>query len=333
MAEWEFAHKIFLWLLLLLPVAIAWHAWRYWKKQPMMGYSTFAFIPKNKGWKTYLVHIPFALRIIAIALLIVAMARPQSSTSWQDIKTEGIDIIIAMDISGSMLARDFEPNRLEAAKNIGADFIKNRPNDRIGLVVYSAEAFTQCPLTTDHERLINLFGELEHGLIQDGTAIGMGLTNAVNRLKESDAKSKVIILLTDGENNAGAIAPITAAEIAKTFGVKVYTIGIGSLGKAPFPQADVFGRIRYQMRDVKIDEVLLKEIAEMTDGQYFRATDNESLSTIYNDIDQLEKTIIEETQFERKNEEYFILVVIALGLLGIEFMLKNLILKSGITHV
>ena len=333
MAEWEFAHKGFLWLLGLLPFILFWHVWRYWKRQPLMGYSTFSFIPKNKGWKTYLIHVPFALRLLALGLLIIAMARPQSSTSWQDIKTEGIDIIIAMDISGSMLARDFEPNRLEAAKNIGSAFIKNRSNDRIGLVVYSAEAFTQCPLTTDHERLINLFGELEHGLIQDGTAIGMGLTNAVNRLKESDAKSKVIILLTDGENNAGAIAPITAAEIAKTFGVRVYTIGIGSLGQAPFPQADVFGRIRYQMREVKIDEPLLEEIAAMTDGQYFRATDNESLTTIYNEIDQLEKTIIEETQFERKNEEYFTLTLIALGLLALEFVFRNLILNSSITHV
>ncbi len=333
MADWEFAHIEWLWGLLIIPFIVAWYVWKYWRRQPVMGYATLQFLPEQHGWKSYLVHLPFALRLLVLAGLLTAMARPQSSTSWQDVKTEGIDIVLAMDISSSMLARDFEPNRLEAAKQVGVEFIQNRPNDRIGLVVYSGESFTQCPLTTDHEKLVNLFAELEHGMIQDGTAIGMGLANAVNRLKESDAKSKVVILLTDGENNAGSIAPVTAAEIATTFGVKVYTIGVGTKGQAPMPTQDMFGRIRYQMQDVNIDEKSLQEIADLTNGQYFRATDNQSLATIYEEIDRMEKTIIEETQYEKKNEEYFVLALAALLLLGLEYVLRTLVLKSALTDV
>lgn len=333
MADWEFAHIEFLWLFALLPLVIGWHILRYWKRQPVMGYSTTQFLGNQTGLKPYLVHSLFVLRLLAISLLIIAMARPQSSSSWQDVKTEGIDIVIAMDISGSMLARDFDPDRLEASKNVAAEFIRNRPNDRIGLVVYSGESFTQCPLTTDHDKLINLFDELKNGMIKDGTAIGMGLANAVNRLKDSDAKSKVVILLTDGENNVGSIPPITAAEIAATFGVKVYTIGVGTKGQAPMPVSDMFGRRRYQMMDVNIDEETLEEIADLTGGSYFRATDEKSLAEIYAQIDTMEKTIIEETQYEKKYEEFFPLALAALGLLLLEVLLRRTLFTNAIADV
>jgi len=298
-----------------------------------MGYSAVALIGTHRGYKTFFIHAAFALRLLALAAIIVGLARPQSSMSWQDVTTEGIDIIMAMDISSSMLARDFEPNRLEAAKEVAIRFIEGRPNDRIGLVVYSGESFTQCPLTTDHEKLINLFKEIKNGMIKDGTAIGMGLTNAVNRLKESTAKSKVIILLTDGENTAGSIPPLTAAEIAATFGVKVYTIGVGTKGQAPMPVQDMFGRIRYQMMDVNIDEESLQKIADLTKGRYFRATDNDKLQEIYAEIDQMEKTVIEEKQYEKKYEEFLPLALLAIGLLVAEYLIRRFLLNSAVTHV
>ncbi|MEX2595535.1 MAG: VWA domain-containing protein [Salibacteraceae bacterium] len=333
MADWEFAHIELLWLLLIIPVLILFYVYRYWQKQPVMGFSNAGFFGLKNSYKSYAVHLPFALRMLAITSIIVGLARPQSSMSWQNVKTEGIDIVMAVDISSSMLAKDFEPNRLEASKEIAMDFIKKRPNDRIGLVVYSGESFTQCPLTTDHDKLINLFQDLKNGIIQDGTAIGMGLANAVNRLKKSDAKSKVVILLTDGENTSGAIPPLTAAEIASTFGVKVYTIGVGSKSQAPMPVQDVFGRTNYRMMDVNIDEELLKEIARLTKGKYFRATDNESLVTVYDEIDAMEKTVIEETQFEKKYEEFLPLALFALGLLLLEFLLRRTLLKSTLVDV
>jgi Ca-activated chloride channel family protein len=222
-------------------------------------------------------HIPVVLRTLAVALLIVAIARPQSSSSWQDVTTEGIDITLCLDVSTPCLAEDFKPNRLEASKKVAMNFMQGRPNDRMGLVIFSAESFTQCPLTTDHSILLNLFKDVKTGMLQDGTAIGLGLATSVQRLKDSEAISKVVILLTDGDNNAGAIAPITAAEIAKEFGVRVYTIGVGTRGTAPFPFTDPFGRTRYQDMEVRINEPLLKEIAEMTGGKYFRATDNAAL--------------------------------------------------------
>jgi Ca-activated chloride channel family protein len=238
-----------------------------------------------------------------LSLLIAAMAKPQSSSSWHNQTIEGIDIVIALDISGSMLARDFQPNRLEAAKNVASEFIAGREYDRMGLVIFSAESFTQCPLTTDRAVLMNLFQNIESGMIEDGTAIGLGLANAVSRLKDSEAKSKVIILLTDGENNRGEIAPITAAEIAKTFGIRVYTIGVGSIGTAPYPVQTPFG---IQMRDVevKIDEKTLQTIANLTDGQYFRATSNLKLAEIYKEIDKLEKSKIDNKELSSKTEEY-----------------------------
>ena len=333
MSDWEFAHIEFLVALAVIPLLVLWYVFKYWNRQAVVGYSTSQFFQGKTGWKSKIHHALFVLRVLAISAIIVALARPQSSSSWQDIKTEGIDIVIAFDISSSMLARDFEPNRLEAAKEVAIEFIKNRPNDRIGLVVYSGESFTQCPLTTDHDKLINLFEQLENGMVTDGTAIGMGLANAVNRLKESTSKSKVVILLTDGESNMGSIPPITAAEIATTFGVKVYTIGVGTKGQAPMPVSDMFGRIRYQNMDVNIDEETLTQIAELTNGQYFRATNNESLESIYAEIDKLEKTVIEETQYEKKYEEFFSLALIALGLLLAELILRRTIFKSATSHV
>lgn len=333
MANWEFAHIEFLYAFIVLPVLVAWYIYKYWNRQPVLRYSTSAFLSKVKTAKTWMVHIPIILRLLAIAGIIIALARPQSSSSWQDIKTEGIDIVLAVDISSSMLARDFEPNRLEAAKEVAVEFIKSRPNDRIGLVVYSGESFTQCPLTTDHEKLINLFKDIKNGMITDGTAIGMGLANAVNRLKESDAKSKVVVLLTDGENTAGSIPPITAAEIAATYGVKVYTIAVGTMGQAPMPVPDMFGRIRMQMMEVNIDEESLEEIASLTGGKYFRATDNDKLVSVYAEIDQMEKTIIEETQYEKKYEQFLPLALMAMGLLLLELLVRKFYLKSLIADV
>jgi Ca-activated chloride channel family protein len=333
MPDWDFAHIEFLWALLIIPALVGWHVWRFWKDRPTVSYSNTNWLNETDNNKVWLIHLVLGLRIMAIALMIVALARPQNSTQLQSITTEGIDIVLAMDISSSMLARDFDPNRLEAAKNVAIDFIKGRPDDRIGLVVYSGESFTQCPLTTDHDKLINLMSELKNGMIKDGTAIGMGLANAVNRLKESDAKSKVVILLTDGENTAGSIAPVTAAEIAATYEVRVYTIGVGTKGLAPMPYQDALGRISYQNAEVNIDEESLEEIAKITNGKYFRATNNEKLEDIYSEIDALEKTIIEETQFEKKSEEFLPLALWSLALFCLEYLIRRFTLKSAITDV
>ena len=280
-----FANPTYLYLLLLLIPLIGWYIYKLSKSQASMQVSSSEVfqLPEARSWKIYLRHVPFLLRMVLIALLIVVLARPQSTNSWQNSSTEGIDIMLAMDISSSMLAQDLKPNRLEAAKDVAASFINGRQNDNIGLVVFAAESFTQCPLTTDHTVLLNLFKDIQPGIIQDGTSIGLGLANAVSRIKDSQAKSKVIILLTDGVNNAGEIAPVTASEIAKTFGVRVYTIGVGTQGEAPYPFQTAFG-IQYQNVPVEIDEPTLKQIAATTGGQYFRATDNASLKAIYEEI-------------------------------------------------
>ena len=266
--------------------------------------------------------------MIAIALVIVILARPQSTNSWQNSSTEGIDIMMAIDISSSMLAQDLRPNRLEAAKNVAAAFINGRPNDNIGLVVFSAESFTQCPLTTDHAILLNLFKNIQSGMIEDGTAIDLGLANAVSHIKDNQAKSKMIILLTDGSNNRGEIAPVTAAEIAKTFGIRVYTIGVGTKGEAPYPFRLPGGMIQTQMIPVDIDEPTLKQIATTTGGQYFRATDNASLKEIYSEIDQMEKTKISVREYSKKQEEYKNIALLLLALLLLELLLKHTLLKK-----
>ncbi|MCB0480365.1 MAG: VWA domain-containing protein [Flavobacteriales bacterium] len=324
----EFANKEWLWALLVIPALLAWYVYRYFNFRALVTMPSLdAFSEMGMSLKEKLRHSLLILRLVAISLLILAMTRPQSSSSWQDISTEGIDIILAIDISGSMLAEDFKPNRLEASKEVAVKFIEERPNDRIGLVVYSGESFTQCPLTTDHAVLKNLFLEIKNGMIEDGTAIGMGLATAVNRLKDSEAKSKVIILLTDGSNTTGSIPPLTAAEIAKSFGVRVYTIGVGTNGQAPYPVQTPFG-IQYQQMEVKIDEATLQGIADATGGQYFRAVDKKKLEGIYQEIDKMEKSKIEVTEFRKKSEEFFPLVLVALVLLGLEYMLRNTYFKS-----
>ena len=325
-----FANPSYIYLLLLLIPLIGWYFWKMRKNQASVEMSSSqAFdAPKAVTAKVYLRHVPFVLRMIAIALVIVILARPQSTNSWQNSSTEGIDIMMAIDISSSMLAQDLRPNRLEAAKNVAAAFINGRPNDNIGLVVFSAESFTQCPLTTDHAILLNLFKNIQSGMIEDGTAIGLGLANAVSRIKDSQAKSKVIILLTDGSNNRGEIAPVTASEIAKTFGIRVYTIGVGTKGEAPYPFRLPGGMIQTQMIPVDIDEPTLKQIATTTGGQYFRATDNASLKEIYSEIDQMEKTKISVREYSKKQEEYKNIALLLLALLLLELLLKHTLLKQ-----
>jgi Ca-activated chloride channel family protein len=323
-----FADPHFLYLLLIVPAIIAFYVLKQRKAYASLRLP--GLNPLDKSGTTirnYLQHLLFAIRMIAVLLLIFVLARPQSTDKFQDVSTEGIDIILTLDISGSMLARDFKPDRLEASKNVATEFISGRPYDRIGLVVFSGESFTQCPLTTDHAVLINLLREIQSGMIEDGTAIGMGLANAVNRIKDSEAKSKVIILLTDGINNRGEIAPGTAAGIAKTFGIRVYTIGVGTQGMAPYPVQTPFGT-QYQNMPVEIDEAILKDIAQTTGGRYFRATDNNKLVQVYGEIDKLEKSKIDVKQFTRKNEKYLIPGLIAFCLLAVEIFIRYTVLRK-----
>jgi len=324
-----FANPTYLYLLLLLIPLIGWYIYKLCKSQASLQVSTSApfDLPEAKSWKVYLRHVPFILRMVIIALLILILARPQSTNSWQNTSTEGIDIMLALDISTSMRAEDLKPNRLEAAKDVAASFINGRANDNIGLVVFAGESFTQCPLTTDHTVLLNLFKDIQMGMIEDGTAIGLGLANAVSRIKDSQAISKVIILLTDGVNNMGEIAPVTAAEIAKSFGVRVYTIGVGTQGSAPYPFQTPFGT-EYRNIAVEIDEPALKQIAAITGGQYFRATDNASLKSIYSEIDEMEKTKISVQQFSKKQEEYMLWAIWLFVLLLVEILLRNTLLRN-----
>lgn len=323
----KFANPEAFYLLLLVPLAIAWLWFKGSKSYPTFQVSDLSIFPSRRSrWKEYLLYFTWLLRLIVFSLLVAALARPQSTSSRQDINIEGIDIMMAMDISGSMLAEDFRPNRLEAAKDVAKDFITGRSTDRIGLVVFSGESFTQCPLTSDHGVLLSLIDEIKSGMIVDGTAIGDGLGTAVNRLKESQAVSKVIILLTDGENNRGFIDPLSAAEIAKVYNLRVYTIGVGTIGTAPYPIETPFG-IQYQQMEVRIDEALLGQIADMTGGRYFRATDKSSLKAIYKEIDQLEKSKIDVTEFKKKKEEFLPFAFGALILLIIDFLISSTLLR------
>jgi len=304
MKDLTFQSPVYFYLLIVIAVMVAWYIWKEKDARATLQFSTLKGFELNPGkWRSFLRHILFLLRIAAIGLIIFALARPQSTKHWRNVSTEGIDIMLALDISSSMLARDFKPDRLEASKDVAIQFISSRPNDRIGLVVFSGESFTQCPLTTDHAVLINLFHEVKSGMIEDGTAIGNGLATAINRLKESKAKSKVIILLTDGVNNKGEISPLTAAEIAQTFGIRVYTIGVGTMGMAPYPVNTPFG-VQYQNMKVEIDEKVLKQIAKETGGKYFRATNNNKLIAIYKQIDQLEKSKIKVNEISKREEQY-----------------------------
>ena len=329
MRDLHFANPEWLYGLLVLIPMIAWYVWRQIRRTNSLLVSGLQPFEKiGTPVKAWLRHILFVLRVLAIALLFIVIARPQSVNRWQKVNTEGIDIIIDLDISSSMLAQDFKPNRLEAAKNVAIQFVSGRPDDRIGLVVFSGESFTQCPLTTDHAVLINLFHQVQSGMIEDGTAIGDGLATSINRLKDSKAKSKVVILLTDGMNNRGDIAPLTAAKIASTFGIRVYTIGVGTIGTAPYPIQTPYGGTRYQQMKVQIDEDMLKQIASMTGGKYFRATDNKKLQEIYNAIDKLEKSKIDVKQFSRKEEEYLKFALWAAVLLLAEWFLRKMVFRT-----
>jgi len=317
-----FAYPYFLYLLLLLPLVLFWYWRQNRKRSAAITYSNLEiFEGLNKTLKERLRHLPLILRLIGLGLLIIALARPQSFSAGENVYTEGIDVAILLDISGSMLAEDFKPNRLEAAKDVIDDFVAGRTTDKIGLVVFASESFTQCPLTIDYPVLRGLLGDIKSGIIEDGTAIGTAIANGVNRLKDSEAKSKVIILLTDGVNNSGEIDPITAAQIAKKFGIRIYTVGVGTEGEAPYPFQTPFGK-RYQMVPVEIDEKVLNEVAKITDGNYYRATDNKKLEEIYEIIDTLEKTRVEITSYRKAKELFY-------GWLGagLFFILLELILS------
>ena len=324
----HFASPYYLWLLTLLVPMIGYYVWRTLQGGAAIRISSVAGVVRApKTVRYYLRHLPFALRATAFALLVVALARPQDVEQNVRTNTEGIDIMLAIDVSGSMLARDFKPDRITAAKEVAGSFIADRYGDRIGLVAFAGEAFTQSPLTTDQSTLQTLLARIRSGLIEDGTAIGNGLATAINRLRESEAKSKVIILLTDGVNNRGEIAPLTAAEIAKAQGIRVYTIGVGTEGMAPYPAIDMFGNITFVNQKVEIDEKTLTAISDMTGGKYFRATDKAKLKAIYDEINQLEKSKVEVTEHVSYHELYLAWVLAALGLLLAEFLLANLVLK------
>ena len=324
----HFASPYYLWLLTLLVPMIGYYVWRTLQGGAAIRISSVAGVVRApKTVRYYLRHLPFALRAAAFALLVVALARPQDVEQNVRTNTEGIDIMLAIDVSGSMLARDFKPDRITAAKEVAGSFIADRYGDRIGLVAFAGEAFTQSPLTTDQSTLQTLLARIRSGLIEDGTAIGNGLATAINRLRESEAKSKVIILLTDGVNNRGEIAPLTAAEIAEAQGIRVYTIGVGTEGMAPYPAIDMFGNITFVNQKVEIDEKTLTAISDMTGGKYFRATDKAKLKAIYDEINQLEKSKVEVTEHVSYHELYLAWVLAALGLLLAEFLLANLVLK------
>ncbi len=314
-------------LLLLIPLIVGYVLSRKKSDASLQVSDTAVYTYAPKSYKNYLIHAPFILRILALALLIMVLARPQTTNSWQNSEIEGIDIMLAIDVSTSMLAEDLKPNRLEAAKQVAAEFINGRPNDNIGITLFAGESFTQCPLTVDHTVLLNLIKDVNCGLIEDGTAVGMGIANAVSRLKDSKAKSKVVIMLTDGTNNRGEISPLTAAEIAKSFGIRVYTIGVGTNGMAPYPY-QVAGTVQYVNLPVEIDEKTLSEIASTTQGNYFRATSNSKLEEVYQEIDKLEKTKLNVRQFSKRDEKYEWFALAAFLCILLEVLLRNTVLKK-----
>ena len=323
----EFANLEYLFLLLLLIPYLLWYVMNRKKSEPTMRMSdTFAFKFAPKSWKVRLMPLQVVLRVFAFTMLVLALARPQTSSYWKNRQVEGIDIMLVMDVSTSMLAEDLKPNRLEAAKNVAAEFISGRPDDNIGLTIFAGESYTQCPMTTDHGSLLNLLRNVRtdiaaRGLIQDGTAIGMGLANAVSRLKDSKAKSKVVILLTDGSNNMGDISPMTAAEIAQSFGIRVYTIGVGTNKVAPYPMP-VAGGVQYVNIPVEIDTKTLSEIAATTKGDFYRATNTRELSNIYKEIDKLEKSKLSVKEFSKKYDVYQPFAAAAVIALLLEILMR-----------
>ena len=328
----EFANKEYFFLLLLVIPYVLWCMLYRKKNEPIVSVAdSFAYLNVHKSWRTRLVELPTALRIIVFVLIVFTLARPQSHNSWGTKETEGIDIMLSMDVSTSMLAQDLKPNRIEAAKNVAAEFISDRENDNIGLTIFAGEAFTQCPMTTDHQSLLNMLMDVrtdlaERGLIQDGTAIGMGLANAVARLKDSKTKSKVVILLTDGSNNMGDISPLTAAQIAKSYGIRVYTIAIGSKSLAPYP-VNVAGSVRYVNLRADIDTETLRKIAQMADGNFYRATNTSELKKIYRDIDKLEKTRLNTKNFSKRSENYMPFALAAVIILILDILLRLTVLR------
>lgn len=324
----HFKNPELLWLLLIVPLMAVyfWQVKRF-KRPRIRISSTEVFRNYRPTLRQRMINLPIFLRILAVAFLVVALARPQSSSKASNVKTEGISVVLALDISSSMLAEDFRPNRIEAAKKVALDFIDGRPNDLIGLVIFSGESFTQCPLTSDHAVLKNLIRSVKPGMVKDGTAIGDGLATAIDRVRDSPTKSKVVVLITDGVNNSGSIPPLTAGEIGKTFGVRIYSIGVGTRGMAPYPQKTIFG-IQYQNVEVQIDEELLTKVADATDGRYYRAVNNKRLEAIFDEIDKLEKSKIEVTEFKRYTEEYLPFAVLALALFVLEIVLRYTWLRS-----
>ena len=323
-----FLNPKYLYLLLLLVPLIAWYVYRLSKTQASFKLaSTNAFKGVTPGFRVYMRDLPFLLRVVSIALIIIVIARPQSVNSWEETETQCIDIILALDVSGSMLSQDLQPDRLQAAKKVASEFVTDRSNDNIGLVVFAGESFTQCPLTTDHKVLLNLLNEIEFGIIEDGTAIGLGLATSVNRLRESESDSRVVILLTDGTNNSGQIAPLTAADLARSYGIRVYTVGVGTTGMAPTPVQTPFG-IRMQNMPVDIDEKTLTDIAVMTGGQYFRAQDTEGLRQVYEEIDEMEKYLISVQNVTQRKEVFLPFALLALALILIELLLRRTWLRN-----
>lgn len=331
--NFEFTNPGFLWLLLIIPFLAVWYFFMRKKEAAILTVPSVKGFAKGSSLLAKLKPLLYILRLLAIALLFIALARPRNvSVSTKTKANRGIDIVMAIDVSASMLARDLKPNRLEALKIVATNFVNRRPNDRIGIVLYAGESFTQTPITSDKRIVKRTISEIKWGLLDGGTAIGMGLGSSVNRLKDSKAKSKVIILLTDGVNNSGNIDPRTATELAKELGIKVYTIGIGTNGMADFPYAKDprTGKLQFRKQQVEIDEELLKFIASETEGQYFRATNNTKLKEIYDEIDKLEKTKIEEFKYYNYQEKYRFLVFLACGLLFLEFILRNTLFRSFI---
>jgi Ca-activated chloride channel homolog len=323
-----FAWPAFLYLLILIPILATQYVYRHRNSAPDIKFVHSEFIKDvRRGLRLRLIHLPFILRLLALSFLIFALARPQSTSGRRDVSIEGIDIMISLDISGSMLAEDFSPNRLEAAKQTAIEFIDMRRNDRIGITVFSGHSFTLVPLTTDHIMLKELAGGVTTGMVEDGTAIGDGLATAVNRLRDSNAISRVVILLTDGINNAGVIDPLTAAEIAAMFDIRVYTIGVGSSGPVPYPFRSPFG-VQYRDVEIPVDEELLQEIANMTGGNYYWADNQNALQNVYEEIDELERTKIDVTEFTRHHDEFLPLLLLALGLIGLEAILKYTWLRT-----
>ncbi len=323
-ANITFAQPYWFALLLFLPWFIY---WQHKQQQPAVRVSIFNASQYPANWRVRWQPRLIILRYLAYLLFVIALARPQQINQWQTIQSEGIDIVLSLDISGSMLAEDFEPNRLEAAKKLAAEFTEQRVGDRLGLVIFSGESFSQCPLTTDRRVMQEQLQQLRSGLLEDGTAIGMGLATAVDRLRQQKTKSKIIILLTDGVNNAGLIDPITALDVAKAYGIKVYTIGIGTQGEAPIPVTDEFGQTQMRTMPVQIDEALLQKIANETGGRYFRATSNQTLREVYNDIDQLEKTQLNISNYRQHSERFHPWLAAALVLILLEFILRHTIFR------